>query len=172
MIILVAGYLIYGLSSLADTPYTLTDTELPCHIVPGTEEIVGAEDITMITDYVALVSSDDREKLIVLKEKDGGGPNLTPDGAIFEVDLSKSPPGVNKLELTGFPADVAFHPHGIYFLKEKNLLFVINHAYGKGGERIEVFEYHKNSDSDLYYQFSLRNDKHFSMGGLNDLVVV
>lgn len=126
----------------------------------------------MITQNVALVSSDDRANLWFRTEEAGGGPDKTTDGAIFELDLSTKPAGVKKLEMIGWPEDVAFHPHGIYFLKEKNLLFAVSHAYGKGGERIEVFKY---SNSALTYQFSLRNEEFFdknAMGALNDLVVV
>lgn len=39
-----------------------------------------------------------------------------------------------------YPEGVAFHPHGFYYLKPAGMLFVVNHAYGKGGERVEVFK--------------------------------
>ena len=44
-----------------------------------------------------------------------------------------------------FPSLVAFHPLGLYYLKSTNELFVINHAYNRGGERIEVKNYTNNS---------------------------
>ena len=45
-----------------------------------------------------------------------------------------------------FPNNVAFHPHGIYLLRQEGrmLLYVVNHAYSTGGERIEVFEYEED----------------------------
>ena len=38
-----------------------------------------------------------------------------------------------------FPKNVAFHPHGMNIFKN-NTLYVVNHAFGKGGERIEKFK--------------------------------
>ena len=38
-----------------------------------------------------------------------------------------------------FPPQVAFHPHGIYFYEPTASLYVVNHAYARGGERIDVF---------------------------------
>jgi hypothetical protein len=46
---------------------------------------------------------------------------------------------VTALEMKGFPPHLKFFPHGIYLL-EKRLLYIINHAYDKGGERVEVFQ--------------------------------
>jgi hypothetical protein len=43
------------------------------------------------------------------------------------------------LELAGFPADVAFHPHGLFYHRPTSKLYVVNHAYARGGERVEVF---------------------------------
>jgi len=46
---------------------------------------------------------------------------------------------IHQLPLTGFPPDVAFHPHGIYLDRPTSKLYVVNHAYNRGGERIDVF---------------------------------
>lgn len=54
--------------------------------------------------------------------------------------FQRQDPLVSPLELEGFPADTAFHPHGMHFRRETGELFVINHAYAKGGERIDVFK--------------------------------
>ena len=60
---------------------------------------------------------------------------------------------------SGFPSDkVDFHPHGMaltpdWVLEKEGLgykqLFVINHAWNKGGERIEVFEVKTDNDGDV-----------------------
>ena len=47
---------------------------------------------------------------------------------------------IDKLPLIGYPEGVDFHPHGIYVHKPDNTLYVVNHAYEKGGERIDVFD--------------------------------
>lgn len=44
------------------------------------------------------------------------------------------------LALEGFPDDIAFRPHGMYNHPETAELFVVNHAYKMGGERIDVFK--------------------------------
>jgi hypothetical protein len=41
--------------------------------------------------------------------------------------------------MVNFPAGVAFHPHGFGLFYDQDLLFVINHAYKDGGERVDVF---------------------------------
>jgi hypothetical protein len=59
--------------------------------------------------------------------------------------------------MNGFPKNVAFHPHGIYIRKDqsKSWLYVVNHAYDRGGERIEVFQFVESEDLILEYQFSI-----------------
>lgn len=47
---------------------------------------------------------------------------------------------------------MAFHPHGIYIRKDKTdnqWLYVINHAYDKGGERIDVFKFIETTNLEL-----------------------
>ena len=41
--------------------------------------------------------------------------------------------------MLNFPKEIAFHPHGIYIHQEK-YVFVVNHAYDKGGERVDLFK--------------------------------
>jgi hypothetical protein len=77
-----------------------------------------------------------------------------------------------------FPRGVAFHPHGIYLLRTESqlLLYVINHAYSEGGERIEVFSYETEEEiTHLKYLYSLRQSDYFdkrAMGRLNDILVI
>lgn len=42
---------------------------------------------------------------------------------------------------------MAFHPHGIFFHQPSSMLYTINHAYMKGGERIEVFKVTVGADN-------------------------
>jgi len=72
---------------------------------------------------------------------------------------------------------VLFHPHGIYLYENsgERLLFVINHAYAKGGERIDVFKVKGNNFEDVsvkYFQ-TIKPEVFAQLTGiLNDLVVV
>ena len=154
----------------------MTDNSKSCKMIPNTDSIVG-EDIVMLTDNLLLASSDDRRKLWLYRD-DGsspemGGPANTEDGALFLVDISDSTVEPKKVKILNFPRQLAFHPHGLALFKteEKTTIFVINHAYERGGERIEVLTY--EDDGQIYYKNSFTNNKFFnkeSMGNLNALV--
>ena len=142
-----------------------------CEFIDG---IVGAEDATLITENIMILSSDDR---FTLWEKNFG-PTNTPNGGLYALYKENGENRLISLELTNFPSVDAFHPHGIYYFEDKSLLFVVNHAYGKGGERIDVFSVNVGNSPQspvtvtfLYYIgkdfFSLN-----SMGSLNDLAVI
>ena len=91
---------------------------------------------------------------------------------------------IEKLPISDYPVGVDFHPHGIYIHKPENTLYVINHAYEKGGERIDVFQISTSDDGDddpdndvpnkLLYKYSITSDwmKNEMNGILNSLVVV
>lgn len=51
------------------------------------------------------------------------------------------------LLLEGFPSKTAFRPHGLDFLPETGELFVVNHAFAMGGERIDVFKVRREARS-------------------------
>jgi len=87
-IVILVGKFIMVSDSMADHPYKTTDAEYPCEIVEGTENLDAAEDITMVTDTIALLATDDRVKLWHVSEENGGGPENTPNGAIVELDLA------------------------------------------------------------------------------------
>ncbi|VEU35516.1 unnamed protein product [Pseudo-nitzschia multistriata] len=91
---------------------------------------------------------------------------------------------IQELPIFNYPENIDFHPHGMYIRKEDSTLYVINHAYENGGERIDVFGVGTADDGDddtendipnrLDYQYSItsdwmNNDMH---GILNSLIVV
>lgn len=78
---------------------------------------------------------------------------------------------VKRLNLIGFPDNTSLHIHGIDIVvkPDGDKLYVINHAFKYGGERIEVFEILPNLD--LKYTHSIIVDQKYN-GGLNDLVVM
>lgn len=90
---------------------------------------------------------------------------------------------IKPLPIVGFPEGVYFHPHGMFFREQERELYVVNHAYAKGGERIEVFGIDVATDEDgvgdgvpsrLHYKYSITSDwmKTELNGILNSLVVV
>ena len=75
-------------------------------------------------------------------------------------------------ELHGFPQDLHFYALGMN-IYDNRLLYVINHAYDKGGERVEVFTVEKDAQTgvQLTYKKSIRFPDRFA-GMLNDIVAI
>ncbi|CAG9329301.1 unnamed protein product [Blepharisma stoltei] len=57
-------------------------------------------------------------------------------GSLFYFDPASKTWG--SIPMSKFPSDIPFNPHGI-FLLDNSTLYVLNHAYGNYGERIEIF---------------------------------
>jgi hypothetical protein len=90
-----------------------------------------------------------------------------PFGRMMLVDTDGT---VRDLKLHGFPEGVAFYPHGLSIWEGK-WVYVINHAYNRGGERVEVFEIRNEGTIELYYLQSFEFPDNMA-GALNDLAVV
>jgi hypothetical protein len=93
--------------------------------------------------------------------------NKTDKGAIFtyypETDK------VEKIPIEEYPK-VAFHPGSLHV--HNNLLYVINHAYGVDGERIDSFKINKHNDKlTLIFQKSYHFGENFN-GMFSDMVVL
>jgi hypothetical protein len=99
-----------------------------CSFIAG---IRGAEDITRIAGRLYIASSDARLDLFEIHSK---GPLRTENGSLYSIAVQKgsAAPVLKKLQLTGFPLNTAFHPHGISFQATSSLLAVVNHAHGAG----------------------------------------
>uniref|UniRef100_A0A6B2L869 SMP-30/Gluconolactonase/LRE-like region domain-containing protein n=1 Tax=Arcella intermedia TaxID=1963864 RepID=A0A6B2L869_9EUKA len=93
------------------------------------------------------------------------------DGGLFGIDPKTD--AIKPLPLTNFPKGVPFHPHGLSIDPSRSFLYVINHAFDKGGERVEVFKVTGDSLDNLllrHYQSIVLDD--FLQGVSNDLVFV
>ncbi|CAM9740843.1 unnamed protein product, partial [Laminaria digitata] len=102
-------------------------------------DMMSPEDIIPVFGGVFVGSSDERRTHIT----HAIGAEATPWGdlfAIWNVDTPGKDPKTARLELKGFPEGTAFRPHGMHYRQETGELFVINHAYSQGGERIDVFK--------------------------------
>lgn len=65
----------------------------------------------------------------------------------------------------------------MFIRREDSTVYVINHAYAQGGERIEVFDILSDHNGHIYsldYKYSITGDffNENAMGVLNNLVVV
>jgi len=89
------------------------------------------------------------------------------------------------LPIVGYPEGIDFHPHGMFVHKPDDTLYVVNHAFENGGERIDVFkivtaatEDIDDMDNDvpigLEFKYSITSDwmKEHLNGVLNSIVVV
>lgn len=139
-----------------------------CTTIPG---IIGAEDIVNYKG-IGLTGSDDRAKLWY--SGDALNINELPNGRIYGIYPSKGPEKVTirEIPIQKFPPEIAFHPHGLFIYK--NFLYAINHAYAKGGERIEVLEIFDSSEGQglqIKYKNSILMDEN-NYGVYNDLIVL
>ena len=57
----------------------------------------------------------------------------------LRVEPGRGPGELAKVPMHNWPAGTVFRPHGLGLLGEQRL-FVINHAYNRGGERVDVFD--------------------------------
>ncbi|CAM9654065.1 unnamed protein product, partial [Ectocarpus fasciculatus] len=102
-------------------------------------DMMSPEDIIPVFEGVFVASSDERRQFMMQSI----GAEAAPWGdlfAIWDVDTPGQDPKSAALEIEGFPEGNAFHPHGMHYRAETGELFVVNHAYSQGGERIDVFK--------------------------------
>tara|TARA_B100000029_G_C17455819_1_gene916679 strand:+ start:14 stop:1051 length:1038 start_codon:yes stop_codon:yes gene_type:complete len=127
-----------------------------CNVISG---IVGAEDITMLRDGLAIISSDDRRSNM-------HGDNI--QGGLFLYDIDNQ----SLLNLTK-NLEFDFHPHGLSVFTKEDTIYsenqiytvaVVNHRSHE--QTIEFFELIKTN---LTHIKTIRNDKLVSP---NDLVLI
>ena len=122
----------------------------------------GPEDIIWIGDY-ALSVVDDRLDLFEFNNV-----NTTYMGDI--ILITPYPLSFRNLPIVDYPEEDNFHPHGMY-LHDNKTLFVINHGFNKGGERIDIMQVHFKPSIHIKYKRSITFPDKF-MGVLQDLVAV
>lgn len=129
---------------------------VPLHSAP--------EDFVLFKDFI-ISGVDDRDTLWGTE----AGAVLADDGNLIAIDPVSNT--YFNITLANFPAHTAFHPHGLYLYDENNL-YVINHAYRRGGERVDIFQL-TLQDSQVVAQYlrSISFPDTF-LGALNNLVVL
>jgi len=165
LIVSIFAYAIYNLVTFLDFngQYVEINTD-SCVKIKG---IIGAEDMTRVGQFL-IASSNDNLKDIFFPDKNDRG-------AIYVINPDTE--SFRKLKLINFPKEIGFRPHGISY--KDGFLYVINHAFSQGGERVEVFKHptHDSSSPDLSYdgmeleyRYSIPFDD-YHLGRLNDLTV-
>ena len=122
----------------------------------------GVEDITMFKN-VAIGCTGNLGEVI-----EQNNPNAVPNGSLVLIDPAKQT--VSPIEIKGFPQDIAFHPHGMSLFEDR-LLYVINHAFRNGGERVDVFQVSESPKIEVTYVRSIQFPSS-TITTLNDLLVV
>ena len=139
------GFLVYlndRLGNFFTEDFKLNDES--CKVIEnggpeGPEDMVQWEHFLLISEFNLL-------KVFLI-----GGPNSAPNGSIWAYDLEHST--IYKLRIKNFPKNIDFHPHGIDIFGDE--LYVINHAYKRGGERIEVLRITNSEHLELVYKSSI-----------------
>jgi hypothetical protein len=132
-----------------------------CSILRGSS---GISDMAKYKIFL-IGSSNDNLNMFLISENMASIPN----GNLMQVDVKNR--RMKKIPITGLPSNIAFHPLGLYVYKDK-LLYVINSAFNKGGQRIEVFALSdKLGNIYLKYLKSILLNESF-MGIISDLAVI
>lgn len=139
----------------------LTFNDDKCNLL-GTETMHGSEDITHYKNGIMFVSVGDLGKVFA-------GEAYTP-GSMVTLDLSQSPPKATKCKISGFPKDIPFQPHGIYFSNATQRLYAVSHGLESGGgSRVVVFDVEEGSPVSLIYKQSITSTI-FPNVGINDVI--
>ena len=147
--ILLISYIIYNIIDILEIRKIITfSNNENCKIIRGA---IGVEDFARYDDNFFIGISNDNLKLWELREY---GFKNTKNGTIITYDIESEK--FQHYKIFGFPENISFHPHGIYLYKN-NFLYIINHAYSKGGERIEVIKIKKKNGKFKFINFFLIN---------------
>ena len=164
VLVLALGYMAYNFFDTLETfkkipPSDINDSS--CEVIDGP---VGIEDFVVYSKEILIGGSNDNLKLFQLAMY-----NATEDGTLVVFNMTSKVLTSEKIE--GFPKEIAFHPHGVSLFKNE-FLYVINHAFEKGGERIEVIKV-TNSHNKVSFTYvkSFPLPETF-IGTLNDLAVI
>jgi hypothetical protein len=142
-------------SDKINTNFRLID----CSIIKGAK---GIEDLVKYNDYILGSSNDNINGWLLNKNI-----NEQSWGSIVQIDIDTKQ--LREVVLEGLPFQYAFHPHGLSVYKDK--LYVVNTAYKRGGQRVEVFKIiDRDGIISLRYYISFKLDDSF-MGRIGDIAM-
>ncbi|CAG9322533.1 unnamed protein product [Blepharisma stoltei] len=122
------------------------------------------EDITFYGN-IAIGGEDDRVPLFT----ESFAASKRKEGRLLAIDIgSKS---TYEIPIHNFPKEIGFHPHGLFLFKNETL-YILNHAFNRGGERVEVIKLQENEGKiEATYLRSIVFDDEF-IAQFNDLAVI
>ena len=155
IILIIFGFLVFIIKTVNDAgefKQISSHFDGSCISIIGS---VGAEDITILKNGLAIISSDDRRQTLAGKPV---------QGAIFSYDLTADAPFLINLTKE---LNIDFHPHGISVYEKGEGAFVmavVNHS--QKGNSIEIFKY---GDAGLIHEGTITDPLLISP---NDLVFI
>lgn len=159
--VVVAGYVCFRINSALDlfkTVELLNHERCERHSLP-----YPAEDFVEFQGLL-IGGIGDNESLTTDTTK---GPAATPDGWLISIEPTSF--SYRNLTIEGWPQDIAFHPLGMS-LYDRSTLLVVNLAYHRGGQRIEVLRLTKVDGAvRVVYQKSILFSQQFQ-GIINSVV--
>jgi hypothetical protein len=136
-----------------------SDDDARCSRLPTQGE---PKDMVVYGEFI-LSAIDSRKQLFF----EPNGVTTAPQGEIVSIDIifRKSTP----VEIRYFPQDIGFHPHGMYV--KDSYLYVVNHAFSKGGERLEKFYINTRWGISLDHVASIQLPSELA-GTISDILVI
>ena len=129
---------------------------------------LAVEDLEIFKEKYLVGGLDDKVTLHELS-----GIEAAKNGGLIAWRLDDIENSQHLVRLVKFPEGVRFQAHGIYLEKESHTLFVLNHAYKYGGERVDVFRLSEQDNKVVAtYMRSIKFTDLNLNGVLNDLTVV
>lgn len=89
-----------------------------------------------LTEFGSLIlaAGDDQSNLFTL------GADYVQNGKLFALyDLNTTTPFYREVVISEYPPELYFHPFGMYLVRTTNALYVLNHAFNRGGTRVDIF---------------------------------
>jgi hypothetical protein len=134
-VVITIAYILYNVIDILEiTKNVELKNDDNCHVIKGG---LGMEDFFQFDDNHLIGISNDNLNMWELHKIPYSDID---NGSIVVFDIKNEK--LTKYNVKNFPENVAFHPHGIYPYKN-TFIYIINHAYNKGGERIEVVKIQK-----------------------------
>lgn len=162
LFIILLSYMIYNYISLLQTNLpipALNDKDCRRLELDGN----GPEDVSYFNEHYLITATSHMHEIW---NHYGKSQEEVPSGEIYFIEVATE--RLIKLKRQNYPSNLKLHSHGIYVRGDQ--LYILNHAYKFGGERIDVFKI-DSSNYEAIYLKSFEFSSEFS-GLFNDLTVL
>ena len=84
--------------------------------------------------HIVIAAGVDQSKLFSL-----GADNVDSGKLLALWNLNSTSPSYTEVKIRNYPNDTYFQPFGMYFVRNSDALYVLNHAFNRGGSRVDIF---------------------------------